>query len=113
MCEHSNFFSVENLVELGISMSLARQMVSCFNENMAIVMTPPDYTIRNVHISMDGKDVGPLDEKDIIRLLGNHKLSAKTLAWMPGMPKWLPIEQIPPILKIIALATPAMSANQE
>lgn len=103
MCEQSNFFSVDNLVELGLGMAVARNFVTCFSQNVNAAMSPMEYAIQNVHVSIDNHDVGPLDETEIRRLFGERRLSADTLAWLPGMPEWKPIEQIPAILKIIAL----------
>ena len=36
------------------------------------------------------------------------RVNKDTLAWMPGMVAWKPIEQVPEILKFVVLAPPAL-----
>lgn len=103
MCEHSSIFYVDNLIELGLGMAVARNLVNCFNQNLNSTMSPMKYAIQNAHVSLDNHDVGPLDETEIRQLFCERRLSADTLAWLPGMAEWKPIEQIPTILRIIAL----------
>lgn len=113
MCEHSSICSIDNLVELGLEMALARNLVTCFNQNLDSAMLPMEYTIQNAHVSIDNHDVGPLNEVEIRQLFCEGKLFADTLAWIPGMPEWQTIEQIPAILKIIALTPSKLLANEE
>lgn len=113
MCNHDSFFSIDNLVEFGLGMAVARQMVNTFNQNLATTMSPVDYSIQNVHVSINNQDVGPLNEEEIRLLLRQHKICSKTLAWMPGMAAWKPIEQIPEVLKIIALTSPIHNKDEE
>lgn len=108
MCEHSNFFSIDNLVELGLGIAVAKNLVNGFNQNLNSATKPIDYAVRNAHVSIDHKDVGPLNETEIRQLFCERRLFADTLAWMPGMTEWKTIEQIPAILKIIALTPPQL-----
>lgn len=113
MCNHDSFFSIDNLVEFGLGMAVARQMVNTFNQGVALAMPEPDFSLRNAHVSMSGRDVGPLDEEEIRLLCRQQKICSKTLAWLPGMATWKPIEQIPEILKIIALTSLLSNKNEE
>lgn len=113
MCNHESFFSIDNLVEFGLGMAVARQMVNTFNQNLATAMSPADYSIRNVHVSINNLDVGPLNEEELCLLVRQHKISSETLVWMPGMAAWKPVEQIPEILKIIALTSPIRNKDEE
>lgn len=113
MCDRDNFFSIDNLVEFGMGMAVARQMVNAFNQGVALAMPEPDCSIRNAHVSMNGRDVGPLDEEDIRLLCCQKKICSKTLAWLPGMATWKPIEQIPEILKVIALTSLLSNKDEE
>lgn len=106
MCNHDSFFSIDNLVEIGLGMAVARQMVNTFNQNLATTMLPVDGSIKNVHVSINNQDVGPLSEEELCLLIRQHKICSQTLAWMPGMATWKPVGQIPEILKIIALTSP-------
>lgn len=113
MCEHHSFFSTDNLIEFGLSMAVARQMVNYFNQSFATTIQNHDCAIQNVHVSINNKDVGPLNESEIHVLCNQKRISADTLAWMPGMNTWKPIGQIPVILKIIALTSPTNTNNEE
>jgi hypothetical protein len=42
-------------------------------------------------------------------LIAQKKVNKDTLAWMPGLLGWKPIEQIPAILKLVALTPPPLS----
>lgn len=106
MCEHSNFFSADNLVELGLGIVVARNLAECFNKSLDAAVLPMTCSIQNIHVSVGNHDVGPLNETEIRQLFFDRKLSAESLAWMPGMTEWRPIEQIPAILKIIASTSP-------
>lgn len=113
MCNHDSFFSIDNLVEFGLGMAVARQMVNTFNQNLAATMSPADYSILNVHVSINNHDVGPLSEDEIRLLCRQQKICSQTLAWMPGMSIWKPIEEIPEILKIIALTSPIYNNDEK
>lgn len=113
MCNHDSFFSIDNLVEFGLGMAVARQMVNIFNQNLATTMSPADYSVQNVHVSINNQDVGPLNEDEICLLLRQHRICSQTLAWMPGMATWKPVDQIPEILKIIALTSPIRNKDEE
>lgn len=111
--DDSNFFSVDRLIEFGIGMSVAQQMVGSMNKAMTEmqmpgglhqVMTPPPY-----HVAIDGSNVGPLSACELSQLIKAKKVDKNTLAWMPGMSGWKPIEQVPAILKIIALTPPPLN----
>lgn len=94
-------------------MAVARQMVNYFNQSFATTIQNHDCAIQNVHVSINNKDVGPLNESEIHVLCNQKRISADTLAWMPGMNTWKPIGQIPVILKIIALTSPTNTNNEE
>lgn len=108
----NNFYSVDRLVEFGLGMAMAQQMVQMMNQTMQQMYVPgsiqsmPKQQERTFYVAVDGQSVGPLAESDIVKLVTDMKVTKDTLAWMPGMPGWQPIEQIPTILKIIALTPP-------
>lgn len=116
--DNDGFFSVEKLVEFGLSMAMARQMVGMFNQVMTPLSMPtsPNYMPMNtvmqypseqtIYVGVDGKPVGPLREYNIIELYRAKKITKDSLAWIPGMSGWARIEEIPTILRIIALTPP-------
>lgn len=114
-----NFFSIDRLVEFGMSAAIARQMVNSMNQNMQSMyvpgsiqsMPPPAATAPQpiFYVALDGKQTGPLNEAELTRLIMQKQVSKDTLAWMPGMSAWQPVEQIPAILKLIALTPPPLT----
>lgn len=114
----NSFFSIDRLVEFGLGMSMAQQMVQTMNQSMqqmhvpGSIQTMPTPQIQPFYVAVDGQSVGPLTEGDFTRLVVNKQVTKDTLVWMPGMLGWKPIEQVPSILKIIALAPPPIPINQ-
>ena len=60
------------------------------------------------YVGIDGKQVGPLNEAELAKLVANKQINKDTYAWLPGMPAWKAISEIPEILRIIALAPPPL-----
>lgn len=118
----NSFFSIDRLVEFGMGMAMAQQMVQAMNQSMKQMYVPGSIqsmpapqssTLKSqpIYVAMEGQSVGPLTESEFSRFLAEKKVTKDTLAWMPGMQGWLPIEQIPAILKIVALVPPPIPAN--
>lgn len=114
--DDNNFFSVDKLIEFGMGMAMAQQMVRAMNQSMQSMyvpgsiqsMSPPDAP-KVYYVIIDGNQVGPLNEKEVATLVANKSIQKDTLAWMPGMSGWLPVEKVPAILKIIALSPPPVN----
>lgn len=113
MCMYDNsFYSIDRLVEFGLGMTMAQQMVQMMNQAMQQMYVPgsiqsmPAPQQPPFYVAIDGQPVGPLSESDLVRLVADKKVSKDTLAWMPGMPQWKPVEQLPSILRLIALTPP-------
>lgn len=107
-----SFFSMNRLVEFGMGMAMARQMVEMMNATMKQMYVPgsmqsmPTSQPITCYVAIDGKQVGPLSESEFSRMVTEKQITKDTLAWMPGMLTWKPIEQIPAILKVIAVVPP-------
>lgn len=116
MNQDNGFFSVDRLVEFGLGMAMAQQMVQMFNQTISAMNTQmPVYGQSTMqqnssmfYVGIDGKPVGPLHEFDIVQLYQNGKINKESLAWMPGMTQWQRIEEVPAILRVIAMVPPTM-----
>ncbi len=112
--DNNSFFSIDRLIEFGLGIGIAQQMVGMMNQSMQQVYVPgsiqsmPQAVSQIYYVAIDGKQIGPLNDGDIVKLISQKNISKDTLAWVPGMPDWKPIEQIPAILKIIALTPPPL-----
>jgi hypothetical protein len=61
------------------------------------------------YVAIEGKQVCPLNDGELSQLISQKRINKDTLAWVPGMPAWKPIEQVPAILKVVALTPPPLS----
>lgn len=111
----NSFFSIDRLIEFGLGMGMARQMVNVMNESMKNMSVPgaastiPQPQLQtNLYVAIEGKPVGPLTELEFGSLVTQQKVKKDSLVWMPGMLTWKPLEQVPAVLKIVALAPPPL-----
>lgn len=107
-----SFFSMNRLMEFSMGLAIAQQMTQAMNRAISQMTVPgagnpmPCQLSNVLYVVVDGNHMGPLDDKDFMRLASNGKITETTLVWMPGMVSWQPIKQIPYALKILTLAPP-------
>ena len=119
MYDEKNFYSLDRLVEFGMTAAAAQQMVSSMNyaiKNMHIPgagnpMQPPQQQDYNpaaaVYYAMiDGKQTGPFCETELARLINDRKMNKDTYIWYPGLGEWKTAENVQAILRLVALAPP-------
>ena len=114
----NNFYSIDRLIEFGMSMSIAQQMVKSMNEMMATTVVPMAQNVpipqrnavpaRVYYAVFEGNQAGPFSETEIVRLIADKKLSKETLVWYPGLDNCKTAENIPEILRLVALTPPAI-----
>lgn len=113
----SSFFSIDRLVEFGMGMAMAQQMVRVMNDSMQTMYVPgspnniPSPQAKPIHVCLDGNAVGPLSEADFSKLVTEHRVVPETLVWTPGMLGWKPLSEVPEVLRIVALAPPPLPNN--
>lgn len=109
---NDSFFSIDRLVEFGMGMAMAQQMVEMMNRTMKQMYVPgsiqsmPAAQPVTFYVAVDGRQIGPVSEGEFAKMVTDRLVTKDTLAWMPGMLAWKPIEQIPAILKVIAVTPP-------
>ena len=112
--DSNGFFSVDRLVEFGMGMGMAQQMVGMMNQYVQSMYVPgsiqsmPKPLPTIYYVAIDGQQIGPLNDSELSSLIVQKKVTKDTLAWIPGLLEWKPIEQIPAILKIVALTPPPL-----
>ncbi len=111
--DDSNFFAMDRLMEFGLSMGMANQMVNMMNQNLQNVQIPEN--ARPVlpkavewYAVLDGKPNGPFTEKEMKGLLLDKKLSKDTLVWSAGMSAWQPVESTMEIQRLILQLPPTL-----
>jgi hypothetical protein len=112
----NSFYSVDRLLEFGMSMAVAQQMVKSMNEMMANMHIPGSMnhsqpfeqsTPDNIFYAIiDGKQEGPFSETEFARLIAGKKVVKETYVWKPGMIDWQLAGKIPSVLQIVAITPP-------
>lgn len=116
--DDNSFFSINRLVEFGMGMAVAQQMVKSMNESMKDMhvpgaMNPMEKPEQKFFYAMiEGNQAGPFSEQELSRLIAEKKIVNETYIWMPSLPDWKMAEQIPEVLKLVALAPPPFSKNK-
>lgn len=113
--DNNNFFSIDRLIEFGLGMGIAQQMVGMMNQAMKGMYVPgsiqsmPQPMSQIYYVAINGQQVGPLNDSELSLMISQKRIDKDTLGWVPGMTGWKPIEQIPAILKVIALTPPPIN----
>ena len=108
------YTSMDRLIEFGLGMSVAQQMVNTMNHAMQNMQIPgagnsmqqPQKMELVYYAMLDGKQAGPFSECEIVRLINDKKLFKETYVWHTGLREWKTAENIPAILRLVALAPP-------
>lgn len=112
--DDQSFYSLDRLVEFGLGMEMARQMVHVMNDSMKSMYIPgvqnPMQPIspKLYYVALDGRAVGPLSERELMNYIAQKKVDKNTLVWMPGMSGWKTIENVPEVLRVVALMPPPL-----
>ncbi|WP_423708601.1 DUF4339 domain-containing protein [Undibacterium sp. WLX3042] len=106
-----NFFSINRLVEFGLGVAVAKQMTNSMNQalnntHIAGVQTAQLETQHHYHVILDGKTAGPFSAPELSRLINENKVTKDSYVWRPGMSKWQTAENLPDVLRLVALAPP-------
>lgn len=105
----NSFFSIDRLIEFGMGMAVAQQMIRTMNESMQNMYVPGTMNTmqqapHNIYyVIMDGQQSGPYSEGELSRLIEQKKVTKDTYIWRPGMREWLTAENLPDVLKLVAL----------
>lgn len=109
-----NFFSLDRLVEFGLGINVAGQMVKMMNETLQQMYVPgAENPIRQpssvYYAIIDERTTGPFSECELSRMAAENKISASTCIWKPGMASWKTASDIPEVLRLVALAPPSFN----
>lgn len=110
--DEESFFSINRLVEFGMGIAVAQQMVNTLNSAMVNMhvpgsMNPMQSMVPQFYFAiLEGNQVGPFSEQELSRLILDKKIVKETYIWKPGLSKWEIAVKLPEILKLVALAPP-------
>ena len=112
-----SFFSINRLVEFGMGLAVAQQMVQTMNKAMTTMhvpgsMNPMQTASPQFYYAMiSGNQSGPFSEQELSRLIAEKKIVKETYIWKPGLQTWEIAEKLPEVLKLVALAPPPFQQN--
>lgn len=108
----NDFSSMERLMEIGMSMAVAQQMVSTMNHalgNMSVagvsnaIPTPKPI---EYYVAIDGAQAGPFTEEEVRKLIENGRITDDNLVWYAGLSGWRRAKDVPAINKWLLLSNP-------
>ena len=109
--EENNF--LEKILELGIGLSMARQMPDLMSQSMQGVSgqavgspsQPPQIPTEEVfYLVIDNAQAGPFNAAAMKQIIQNNMITKDTLVWKPGMAQWQPASQVPEVNKLFLLS---------
>ncbi len=109
----NNFNSIDKLMEFGMSMAVAQQMMQTMNHAMNQMQTPQ---FKNLNMQVPKptqfyalvNDIpqGPFTENELTGHIAAGRVQKSTMVWLNGMPGWLQAEQVPEVNKMFSLVPP-------
>lgn len=113
----TDFSSIDRLVEFGLGMGVATQMVNTMNQTMNSMQVAGVNTGttgqqgrpcapaagRTWYVVAEGRQAGPLTDHELSQLIGRGKIEDDTLMWSPGMTGWQLACNIPEVNKLMLL----------
>jgi len=110
---NDNGFSIERLVEFGLGIGIAQQMVNSMNHALQNTWIPGSMNPMTAgrlpvafFVILDGKQAGPFSEEELLRLITQGGVTKSTYVWKAGMSGWARAEDVPDVLKLVALSPP-------
>jgi len=119
--QNTGGFNVERLIEFGMSAAIAGQVIRTMNDTMGNTLqqwpasmqapTQAAAPARLYYAALEGKQAGPFSETEIVRLINDRRVTKDSLVWHQGMTEWKKAEDVPEILRIIALSPPPLGVT--
>lgn len=105
---NNDFSSIERLMEFGMSLAVAQQMIATMNHAMGNMNVPgagaPIAQQREYFVVVDGAQAGPLSEAELHQLIDSGRIQEDTLVWHRGLTTWKRISDVPEALKLVLLS---------
>ena len=116
----TDFSSLDKLVEFGLGVGIATQMMNTMNHTIAQTAVPgvginpgvqkaPDVNPavtpdrRQYYIVKDDRLAGPMTEQEIGELVRKGVITNSTFCWFTGLDSWKLAQDIPEINKLLLL----------
>lgn len=111
MNDYNSFSTIDHLVEFGMGMAIAQQMVNTMNHCISNMQVPGagnylnqgGLTSPQYHILVNDAVAGPFAEGELSTLAKAKSLTPDTMVWRSGMRGWMQAKNVPDVQKIIML----------
>ena len=93
----NDFSSIDRLIEFGLSIAVAQQMMNTVNtciHQMTIPGTGNSMPVPNYYVVIEGKQVGPLSHHALQDMIRQEKVKPDTLLWRQGMSAWKLLKEV-------------------
>ncbi len=101
MEDNNMFNSIDKLVEFGIGMSMAQQMMNIMNQSMNQMQTPKfenvDVPLKKeiqYHVMVNNVPQGPLSKREIKNHINQGNVNLDDLIWHDGLSGWMKIRDV-------------------
>lgn len=111
MDDYNSFSSIDRLMEFGMGMAVAQQMVNTMNHCISNMQVPGQSTtlgqstMQDYHVAVNNTVAGPFSPSELATLAKAKTLTAETLVWKQGMTGWMKAANVPEVNKYILLNT--------
>ncbi len=105
----TDFSSIDRLMEFGLGMGLAQQMIRTMNYsigNMAVAgvgINADQRPMVSYYAIVDNAQAGPLNDTELAELIRHGKITEETNAWCAGMNAWRFAKDIHSVFTLILL----------
>jgi len=113
MDSENGFNSIERLMEFGMSMAVAQQMMQTMHHAIQNMTTPQFENVNaplpqatSFYALVNDIPQGPFTEQELSGHILANRVNKETLVWLNGMPGWVQAHQVPEVAKLFALLPP-------
>lgn len=108
--DDNQFASIDRLVNFGLGVGVARQMVDAMNTALRNTHVPGAQTPMipapsvGYHVMLGDQQAGPFAPHELTQLIATGRMDKDTYVWRVGMPAWERAANLPEVLRLVALA---------
>lgn len=110
MSDYNSFNTIDHLVEFGMGIAIAQQMMNTMNHCIGNMKIPgagnelaPNNPTPKYHILANDAVAGPFTEEELGTLAKAKTLTSETMVWKPGLNGWMQAKNVPEVHKVIML----------
>ncbi|MBR2351573.1 MAG: DUF4339 domain-containing protein [Alistipes sp.] len=99
---------MERLVEFGLGMAVANQMIATMNQAIGSMTVPGAQmpmggSATRYFVVVDGAQAGPYTEEQVGELIAAGKIDERSLVWRTGLSAWMVASNLPDMNKLFML----------